>query len=229
MIKYLTKNYNPTPINKTRDASASKNETRGWTKRKNKWTNGSFWQTHQTQKWTMTILHTFVTRSSFQSCWRRFSSTMTSKQITLCLLEKTVFFICACMLLLQIFLSFKNFQRHDHVETYTEDHMYNVDMPLIVLCAETPFKPSLKEIFFIGLDDQNKSFTGWTVENVSTHNYIKSKATAQNLSDLLKVAWLANTSWSGTYNWCFSSKQPQPDICHYCHPWLFCTWGSIHL
>ena len=69
---------------------------------------------------------------------------------------------------------------------------------MIVICAETPFKPPLKELFFVGLDpdDQRKSFIGWTVENVSTHDFIKSNATAQNLSDLLEEAWIANTSWA---------------------------------
>ena len=123
---------------------------------------------------------------------------MTYQQIGLCILEKTVFLICACMLLVQIFLSFKNFQRHDFVETHGEDHLHNVDMPMIVLCAETPFTPLLENLVFdfVGLDKE--TFIGWTVENVSTHEYIKSKATAQNISDLVKVAWVANDSWSAT-------------------------------
>ena len=104
------------------------------------------------------------------------------------------------MLLLQIFLSFQNFQRQDYVETHEEDQLYNVDMPMIILCAETPFTSRLDNLFYVGLDpdDQEETFIGWTVENVSTHEYIKSKATAQNISDLLKVAWVANNSWSAT-------------------------------
>ena len=123
---------------------------------------------------------------------------MTYQRIGLCFLEKTVFLICACMLLLQIFLSFKDFQRHEFVETNGEDHLYNVDMPMIILCAETPFTPLLENLVFdfVGLDKE--TFIGWTVENVSTHEYIKSKATAQNISDLVKVAWVANDSWSAT-------------------------------
>ena len=106
------------------------------------------------------------------------------------------------MLLLQIFLSFKNFQRHDFVETHGEDQLYNVDMPMIILCAETPFEPMLPELFYLGLDpdadEEERSFIGWTVENVSTHDHIKSKAKVQNISDLLKVTWVANRSWSNT-------------------------------
>ena len=127
---------------------------------------------------------------------------MTSKQIGLYLLEKAVLVICACMLLLQIFLSIKNFQRKDYVETHEEDHLFNADMPMIVLCAETPFKPELPELSFIGLDpdaDQEEgSFVGWTVENVSTQDNIQSKAKVQNISDLLQIAWVANDSWSAT-------------------------------
>ena len=127
---------------------------------------------------------------------------MTSKQIGLYLLEKAVLVICACMLLLQIFLSIKNFQRKDYVETQEEDHLFNADMPMIVLCAKTPFTPQLSEFFYIGLDldaDQEEgSFVGWTVENISTHNNLKSKATAHNISDLLKIVWVANDSWSAT-------------------------------
>ena len=127
---------------------------------------------------------------------------MTYKQIGRRLLEKTVFVICACMLLLQIFLSFENFQRHDFVETHGEDLLYNVDMPMIILCAETPFVPKLPELFYLGLDpnadQEERSFIGWTVENVSTHDHIKSKAKVQNISDLLKVTWVANSSWSQT-------------------------------
>ena len=49
----------------------------------------------------------------------------------------------------------------------------------------------------VGLDpdDQGETFIGWTIENVSTHDHIKSKATVQNIGDLLEKAWIANTSW----------------------------------
>ena len=124
---------------------------------------------------------------------------MASKQISLCLLEKTVFAICTLMLLLQIFLSFKDFQRHDYVETYGEDLLFNVDMPKIILCNQTPFTPPLGDRFFIGIDpDDEMTFVGWTVENVSTQNYLKSKTKVQDISDLLKVAWVANASWGWT-------------------------------
>ena len=122
---------------------------------------------------------------------------MTSKLIGLCLLEKTVFIICASMLLLQIFLSFHNYQQHDFVETNEDDELYNVDMPMIIVCAKEPFIENLEPPFYVGLDpnDQEGSFLGWTVENVSTHDHIKSNATVQNIGDLLEEAWIANTSW----------------------------------
>ena len=123
---------------------------------------------------------------------------MTCQQVSLCLLEKTVFIICACMLIIQIFLSFKNFQRHDYVETHEEDQLYNVDMPMIILCAQTPFKPPVKESFFVGFDQKRETFIGWTLENISTHDYIKSRATVQNISELLQGVWVVNTSWSMT-------------------------------
>ena len=56
------------------------------------------------------------------------------------------------MLLLQIFLSFKDFKRQDYVETQEEDFLFNADMPMIVLCAKTPFTPPLPERFYVGLD-----------------------------------------------------------------------------
>ena len=122
---------------------------------------------------------------------------MTSKHMGLLVIEKTIFIICTFMLLTQIFCSFREYLEHDFIESHAEEQLYNVDMPMIVLCAESPFTPNLEDRFFLGVDD-NETFIGWTEPNISTQDNLRSRATAKNISDLLEVAWVANSTWALT-------------------------------
>ena len=114
----------------------------------------------------------------------------------LLVLDKTVVIICTFMLLTQIFCSFREYLEHDYIESHAEEKLYNVDMPMIVLCTESPFTPNLKDRFFLGVDD-NETFIGWSRPNASTQDNLRHLATAKNISDLLEVAWVADsTNWA---------------------------------
>ena len=101
------------------------------------------------------------------------------------------------MLLTQIFCSFREYLKHDYIESHAEEQLYNVDMPMIVLCAESPFTPNLEDRFFLGVDD-NETFIGWSKPNISTQDNLRYRATAKNISDLLEVAWVADGNWAIT-------------------------------
>ena len=121
---------------------------------------------------------------------------MTSTRMGLLVLEKTIFIICTCMLLTQIFCSFREYLEHDYIESHAEEQLYNVDMPMIVLCDKSPFTPTLEDRFFLGVDD-NETFIGWSKPNASTRDNLRNLATAKNISDLLEVAWVADsTNWA---------------------------------
>ena len=101
------------------------------------------------------------------------------------------------MLLTQIFCSFREYLEHDYIESHAEEQLYNVDMPMIVLCDKSPFTPTLEDRFFLGVDD-NETFIGWSKPNISTQENLRSLATAKNISDLLEVAWVADSTWALT-------------------------------
>ena len=80
---------------------------------------------------------------------------MAIKQISYCA-EKLVLVLFISLLLFQIFLSVKDYIRKEYVDTRVEDHLYNVDFPMIVLCAEKPHGDGLNslqdDLFYIGFD-----------------------------------------------------------------------------
>ena len=78
----------------------------------------------------------FVTIFTHQS-FSRLTLGMAIKQISYCA-EKLVLVLFISLLLLQIFLSVKDYIRKEYVDTRVEDQLYNVDFPMIVLCAEKP-------------------------------------------------------------------------------------------
>ena len=67
---------------------------------------------------------------------------MTIKQISF-YAEKLVFILYISLLLLQIFLSVKDYGRNEYVETRVEEQLFKVDLPMIILCAEKPHKDGL--------------------------------------------------------------------------------------
>ena len=53
--------------------------------------------------------------------------------------EKVALVICTSLLIFQIYLSWKTFIQEDYVETKSEEKLYNVDLPMIMICAKNPF------------------------------------------------------------------------------------------
>ena len=124
---------------------------------------------------------------------------MTIKQISF-YAEKLVFILYISLLLLQIFLSVKDYRRHEYVDTRVEEQLFKVDLPMIILCAEKPHKDGLTishdEQFYMGFNQKGKNFVGWATENMSTIENLKSRARVNNISDLLDHAWISKNVWS---------------------------------
>ena len=117
---------------------------------------------------------------------------MTIKQISF-YAEKLVLVLYIALLLLQIFLSVKDYGRQEYVDTRVEDHLYNVDFPMIILCAEKPHRDGLtslqEDMFYMGFyQRQRQRFVGWATENMSTFEHLIWRARIQNVSDLVDHA-----------------------------------------
>ena len=125
---------------------------------------------------------------------------MTIRQISF-YAEKLVLVLYISLLLLQIFLSVKEYKKKEYVDTRVEDKLFNVDFPMIILCAEKPHRDGMTsfedDMFYIGFDRQRQNFVGWATENMSTFENLKSRARVTNVSDLVDHAWLPKNVWSG--------------------------------
>ena len=117
--------------------------------------------------------------------------TVTREGSLVYLMEKLVLLVCTSALLLQIYLSLETFQEHDYVEIHVEEKLYNVDQPMIIVCAEDPFTDhEYSTNFNFGLDANMNKFVGWAKDNkTSTYDSIVSKIWAKNSSDLVNNAF----------------------------------------
>ena len=100
-------------------------------------------------------------------------------------LEKTILLVCTCLFFFQIYLSLHTFHQHDFVETKIEEKLYNVDLPMIRICAKKPF---LYANDTKGLE-ANGSFIGWADKNTSTLESLRRRAQVKNYSDLVNVSF----------------------------------------
>ena len=117
--------------------------------------------------------------------------TVTREGSLVYLMEKLVLLVCTSALLLQIYLSLETFQEHDYVEIHVEEKLYNVDLPMIIVCAEDPFTDHEASFNFnMGFDESLEKFIGWAKDNkTSTYDSLVSKIRAQNSSDLVNNAF----------------------------------------
>ena len=126
---------------------------------------------------------------------------MATKQISF-YAEKLVLVLYISLLLLQIFLSVKDYEKHEYVDTRVEDLLYNVDFPMIILCAEKHHGDGLTsledDMFYVGFHQkQRQNFVGWATKNMSTFENLKWRARINNATDLVDHAWIPKNVWSG--------------------------------
>ena len=93
------------------------------------------------------------------------------------LFEKVVLVICTSLLIFQIYLSWKTFIQEDYVETKSEEKLYNVDLPMIMICAKNPF---IDRTDLIGWNSNGK-FVGWAKENTSVQEILRSRIRVKKL------------------------------------------------
>ena len=91
-------------------------------------------------------------------------------------LEKTILLVCSCLFFFQIYLSLHTFHQHDFVETKIEEKLYNVDLPMIRICAKKPF---IYANDTQGLE-ANGSFIGWADRKTSTLESLRRRAQVKN-------------------------------------------------
>ena len=91
--------------------------------------------------------------------------TVTKEGSLVYLMEKLVLLVCTSALLLQIYLSLETFQEHDFVEIHVEEKLYNLDLPMIMVCAEDPFADHEASYNFnMGFDESLERFlVDWIV------------------------------------------------------------------
>ena len=96
--------------------------------------------------------------------------------------------ICTSLLIFQIYLSWKTFIQEDYIETKSKEKLYNVDLPMIMICAKNPF---IDRTDLIGWDDDGK-FVGWAKENTSVQEILRSNIRVNNSTDLVNSAYTSD-------------------------------------
>ena len=99
-------------------------------------------------------------------------------------MEKIALLVCITMLLCQNYYSFLTYWQQDYIETKADEQLFNVDLPMIMICAENPFINDLDRLGF----DSKWEFIGWANKNASAKDDIKSNTRLQNVSDIVNAA-----------------------------------------
>ena len=97
--------------------------------------------------------------------------------------------MCTSLLIFQIYLSWKTFIQEDYVETKSEEKLYNVDLPMIMICAKNPFFD--RTDLGMGWDGDGK-FVGWAKENTSVQEILRSRIRVKNFTDLVNSAYTSD-------------------------------------
>ena len=99
-------------------------------------------------------------------------------------MEKIALLVCITMLLCQNYYSLMTYWQQDYIETKADAQLFNIDLPMIMICGENPFINDLDPLGF----DSKWEFIGWANENASAKDDIKSNTRLQNVSDIVNAA-----------------------------------------
>ena len=76
-------------------------------------------------------------------------------------MEKIALLVCITMLLCQNYYSLMTYWQQDYIETKADAQLFNIDLPMIMICAENPFIKDLDPLGF----DSKWEFIGWANKN----------------------------------------------------------------
>ena len=99
-------------------------------------------------------------------------------------MEKIVLLVCITVFLCQNYYSLMTYWQQDYIETKADEQLFNVDLPMIMICAENPFINDLDPLGF----DSKWEFIGWANQNASSKDDIKSNTRLQNVTDIVNAA-----------------------------------------
>ena len=90
-------------------------------------------------------------------------------------LQKAVLLVSLFMLVYQDYLSLEEYQKHEYIQVPEETTLAKVTLPMIVVCNEEAFlsNETSKADLFTGAS-MNIKFLGWSKENLTTIQYLKS-------------------------------------------------------
>ena len=91
--------------------------------------------------------------------------------------QKAVLLVSSTMLVLQVYLSILEYQKHEYVQVPEESSLSQVDLPMITVCHENPYKTNVTSLLFIGADINTRQFLGWARDNMTTMDYLESLVT----------------------------------------------------
>ena len=91
--------------------------------------------------------------------------------------QKAVLLVSSAMLVLQVYLSVLEYQKHEYVQVPEESTLSQVALPVITVCHEKPYKTNVPRLFFAGVDSETMQFVGWARNNMTTKEYLESLVT----------------------------------------------------
>ena len=97
---------------------------------------------------------------------------LTWEALSLQAVQKTVLLVCSAMLVCQAYLSFVEYHKNEYGHVPEDSALSEVDLPMIIVCHEQPFKLEVSSALFHGLNYSNH-FVGWARGNMTTKEYLE--------------------------------------------------------
>ena len=91
--------------------------------------------------------------------------------------QTAVLLMSSAMLVLQVYLSVLEYQKHEYIQVPEESSLSKVALPMITVCPEKPYKTNFPRFFFAGFDSEARQFVGWSRDNKTTKEYLESFVT----------------------------------------------------
>ena len=93
-------------------------------------------------------------------------------------LRKAVLVMSTAMLVYQVYLSIKEFQKQEYVQVSEDSTLAKVTLPMLIVCHEKAVDQKNDLYFYSGMDASN-NFEGWSRNNMKTMDYLQSIITVE--------------------------------------------------
>ena len=105
------------------------------------------------------------------------------KTVLLQAIQKAVFLMSSAMLVYQVFLSIAEYQKNEYIQVPEDSTLSKMDMPMLIICHEQPFKSNLTSYYYPGVNE-SYHFIGWARDNMTTQESLESLATVKEETHL---------------------------------------------